>query len=197
MPKKAPKPPPPILCHLTHLSLSLPPLLSTSALEKQLFVLAYFFTHPFSWKWTTRGGPNKGKSFPVPTIPTACTQVDHRAVRWTVDLFHSFKAHLSDSALFEGRVRPDIIKLYQNNMLIHYWSQLKALRLSSAVGVPPSHTTPCPPTQLGTVTASSPPPDAITALLQRITALESELSQVKQLLQQGGPSAHPPPFLPT
>ncbi|KAG6370786.1 hypothetical protein JVT61DRAFT_10990 [Boletus reticuloceps] len=164
------------------------------------FILAYFLNHPFSWKWTTRGGPNKGRSFPVPTIPTACTQVDHRAVRWTVDLFHSFKAHLTNGALFKGRVRPDIVKLYQNNMLIHYWSQLKALRSSSAAGATvtthsppqPSHATPCPPTQIGTVLAST-PSNAITALLQRITALESELSQVKQLLQQGSPSAHPPP----
>ncbi|KAG6372371.1 hypothetical protein JVT61DRAFT_7813 [Boletus reticuloceps] len=164
------------------------------------FVLVYFLTHPFSWKWTTRGGPNKGKSFSVPTIPTACTQVDHRAVRWTVDLFHSFKAHLSDGALIEGRVRPDIVKLYQNNMLIHYRSQLKALRSSSTAAAPttthstpqPSHATPYPPMPLGTVMAS-PSPDTITALLQRITALESQLSQVKQLLQQGGSPAHPPP----
>ena len=88
------------------------------------FVLEYFVAHPFSWLWTTRAGPNKGKSVSVPHIPTNCSSAAHRAVRWTVDLFHSFKAHLSPGALdSQGWVPPPLLRMYHNNMLRHYHCQ--------------------------------------------------------------------------
>ena len=59
------------------------------------FVLEFFVASPFSWSWTTRASPNKGKTLLIPHIPTHCSKLAHRAVHCTVDLFHSFKAHLS------------------------------------------------------------------------------------------------------
>ena len=62
-------------------------------------ILDYFTAHPFSWSWTTKAGPNAGKSFHVPHIPMSCKKSDHWAVQWTVDHFHLFKAHLTPQTL--------------------------------------------------------------------------------------------------
>ncbi|KAF8120605.1 hypothetical protein EV363DRAFT_1474188 [Boletus edulis] len=155
------------------------------------FVLSFFAAHPFTWRWTTKGGPNKGKSFLVHTIPTACTPADHRAVRWTVDLFHSFKAHLSPDALLSGKVPVAIVQLYQNNMLIHFRVQLRASRLLDATtglltfGTNPNpsaaepHATPADANE-----ASASTPTLIPAALeQRISTLEAELTELRKLLQ--------------
>jgi hypothetical protein len=102
------------------------------------FVMDHYNAHPFSWSWTTRSGPNEGKSFSVPHIPTHCKKSDHRAVRWTVDLFHSFKAHLSPAALDEkGRVLKPIVRIFRNNMLIHYHRQSALSKAASTRAPPP------------------------------------------------------------
>ncbi|KAF8125501.1 hypothetical protein EV363DRAFT_1299222 [Boletus edulis] len=150
------------------------------------FVLSFFAAHPFTWRWTTKGGPNKGKSFLVHTIPTTCTPADHCAVRWTVDLFHSFKAHLSPDALLSGKVPVAIVQLYQNNMLIHFRAQLRASWLLDATtglltfGMNPSpsaaepHATPADANE-----ASASTPTLIPAALeQRISTLEAELTEL-------------------
>ncbi|KAF8547649.1 hypothetical protein OG21DRAFT_1527009 [Imleria badia] len=50
------------------------------------------------WSWTTKAGPNMGKSFSVPTIPILCGNSATKSLRWTVSLFHSFKLHLHPKA---------------------------------------------------------------------------------------------------
>ena len=57
-------------------------------------VLHYYMANPFSWSWTTKAGPKAGQTFSVPTIPISCKKDDHKAIHWTVSLFHSFKTHL-------------------------------------------------------------------------------------------------------
>ncbi|KAF8128392.1 hypothetical protein EV363DRAFT_1297747 [Boletus edulis] len=106
------------------------------------FILCHFATHLFQWRWTTKSGPNKGKSFPVPTIPTACSKADHHAMQWTV-----VKSHLSQAALStEGKVSPELVNLYQNNMLIHFHAQLRVQWLLD--GKAPPHDAPLSPPAL-------------------------------------------------
>jgi hypothetical protein len=97
------------------------------------FVLDYVSAHPFSWSWTTKSGPNKGETFSVLYIPTTCKKYDHHIVRWTVDLFHSFKAHHSTNSLNkDGGVPTPLIHIYQSNMLIQFRRQLAVLHPTPA-----------------------------------------------------------------
>ncbi|KAN0087773.1 hypothetical protein V8E55_006394 [Tylopilus felleus] len=75
-----------------------------------------------STSWTTKGGPNQGKTFSIATIPIICDKEASKAIWWIVSLFHSFKAHLNPSALDSetDRVFPAIMKFYQSNMLLHF-----------------------------------------------------------------------------
>ncbi|KAI6021286.1 hypothetical protein EDC04DRAFT_2607182 [Pisolithus marmoratus] len=63
------------------------------------FVLKHLTTHPLTWTWTTKEGPNKGRSFQVPTIPIVCEKAAPKAIHWIVAVFHSFKTHLNPVAL--------------------------------------------------------------------------------------------------
>ena len=85
-------------------------------------VLHYYAANPFSWSWTTKAGPKAGQTFLVPTIPISCKKDDHKAIHWTVSLFHSFKTHLHPEAMNPetGRVLPSFVRIYQNNMLLHF-----------------------------------------------------------------------------
>ncbi|KAI6043306.1 hypothetical protein EDC04DRAFT_2600197 [Pisolithus marmoratus] len=82
------------------------------------FVLAHFTSHPSTWTWVTKDGPNKGKSFQVPTTPITCDKTAPKAVRWMVAVFHSYKAHLNPVAIDSdnGRVKQGWLWLYQNNI---------------------------------------------------------------------------------
>ena len=108
-------------------------------------VLDCFSTHPFSWSWTTKSRPNTGKSFPVPHIPTFHWKSGNRLVHWTVDLFHSFKAHPSPQILdMKGWVPIFLMCIYQSNMPIHFHCQTLASKSS-----PKSSSIPPPPRQQG------------------------------------------------
>ncbi|KAI5984841.1 hypothetical protein EDD15DRAFT_2374742 [Pisolithus albus] len=48
------------------------------------YVLNHFAHHAPVWTWVAKDGPNKGKSFQVPTTPVACAKNAPRAVRWMV-----------------------------------------------------------------------------------------------------------------
>lgn len=87
--------------------------------------LRHFASHPYTWSWTTKGGPNQGKTFSIATIPIVCNKDASKAIRWIVSLFHSFKTHLNPFVLDleTGRVFPAIVKIYQSNMLLHFCSQ--------------------------------------------------------------------------
>ena len=99
-------------------------------------VLDYFSTHPFSWSWTTKSGPN---------MATFHWKSSNRSVHWTVDLFHSVKAHLSPQILdIKGRVPIPLVHIYQSNMLIHFCCQALASKSSpKSSSIPPI--TPPPP----------------------------------------------------
>ena len=131
-------------------------------------VLDFFITHPFSW--TTKSGPNAGKYFPVSYIPTSCRKTDNRSVRWTVDLFHSFKAHLSPQLLdAKGWVPTPLVRIYQSNMLIHFCRQALAPK-------PPSKPSPIPP-------IPPPPPNSEGQLNSRIPPLSPPWSWKDSVLR--------------
>ncbi|KAI5991832.1 hypothetical protein EDD15DRAFT_2368584 [Pisolithus albus] len=102
------------------------------------------------WTWVTKDGPNKGKSFQVPTTPVACAKNAPRAVRWMVAVFHSFKAHLNPVAIDanSGRVHQGWLRLYQSNMYLHLQTQIKALQ-SRRPPIPPQPPKPCSPPSAG------------------------------------------------
>ncbi|KAI6015524.1 hypothetical protein PISMIDRAFT_115524, partial [Pisolithus microcarpus 441] len=110
---------------------------SPPALPK--FVMSHFASHPPIWTWSVKAGPNKDKSFQVPTVPIACDKTAPRAVQWIVAVFHSFKAHLNPIAISAdtGKVHPAWLRLYQNNLHIHLCNQLKA-RPSGKRSAPPT-----------------------------------------------------------
>ena len=84
-------------------------------------VLQFLAKTPPTWTWTTRAG----KSFNVPSVPTACSRDSPKVIQWIISIFHAFKAQLVPQAISQetGRVLPDYVKLYQNNMLMHFRSQ--------------------------------------------------------------------------
>ncbi|KIM55255.1 hypothetical protein SCLCIDRAFT_30499 [Scleroderma citrinum Foug A] len=137
-------------------------------------VLKYVDTHPLTWSWTTKAGPRAGKTFTVPTVPTACSKGSPKAVHWIVSIFHAFKTQLAPAALNPetGRVLPDYVKLYQNNMLVHLRSQQARIRAR-----------PHPPTK-SKAPASTPPPSApsaeLVSLKAEIAALRAEFEEFKQ-----------------
>lgn len=101
------------------------------------FILDYFHSHPFYWLWTTKAGPNAWKSLHVPHIPTHCTRMAHKAVCWTVDLFHSCKAHLSPASLdSQGHFPTPLLWIYHKNMLLHFCCQTACPLGPSSSGPP-------------------------------------------------------------
>jgi len=142
-------------------------------------VLHHLDAHPFYWSWTMKAGPNAGKSFAVPTVPTSCPKDSPKAVHWMVSIFHAFKAQLAPQALDQetGRVLPAYVKLYQNNMLMH----IRAQRAHSRVG----KTSPAsaPPRAAPRPVAVIPPqpPGVIAELRQEITALRAEIQALRLL----------------
>ena len=176
------------------------------------FVLEYFRSHPFYWLWVTKAGPNAGKSFHVPHIPTHCARTAHRAVRWTVDLFHSFKAHLSSASLdSQGCVPTPLLQIYHNNILLHFRCQLASTSgspsqppLQPPGGLPPSSaaaatkTLAAPPLVPG---PSYPPPSPCSSL--EIACLQVEITQLTaqvanltlKLASLSLPLSPPPPTL--
>ena len=77
-------------------------------------VLKYVEAHPLTWSWMTKAGPCTGKSFSVPTVPTACRKDSPKAIHWIISIFHTFKSQLAPCTLNleTGRVLPGFVKLY-------------------------------------------------------------------------------------
>ncbi|KAF9234193.1 hypothetical protein BU15DRAFT_79321 [Melanogaster broomeanus] len=155
-----------------------------------LFVARYCAAHPLYWQWTTKGGPNAGKTFKVPTVPTHCSKGSPKAISWLVNAFHSFKAHLTPSVL----VPKPLLQIYQSNMVLHLRAQLHAH--SSSDTTPPSLQPVAPGAAPSTLNpekavlrsqAMSPPPSAHptsddTSLVESLKALyASAISQVAAL----------------
>ena len=98
-------------------------------------VLRYLQTHPTTWSWTIKAGPNAGKSFTIPSVPTLCGKDSPKVILWIVSIFHVFKSQLNTQALATetGWVLPDYVRLYQNNMLFH----IKARQARQSAPPPP------------------------------------------------------------
>ena len=62
---------------------------------------------------------------PSTLVPTACSRGSSKVIQWIVSIFHAFKAQLVPQAISQetGWALPSYVKLYQNNMLVHFWSQ--------------------------------------------------------------------------
>ncbi|KAI6020617.1 hypothetical protein EDC04DRAFT_2901652 [Pisolithus marmoratus] len=134
------------------------------------FVLKHLATHPLSWTWTTKDGPNKDHSFQVPTIPITCNKAAPRAIHWVVAVFHLFKAHLNPIAIDgeTGKVKPGWLRLYQNNLYVHLQGQMKE---ATAPKRAPPTTKPSP---------TSPPLAHPKPMSPQGNLLESELSKLRQ-----------------
>jgi len=134
-------------------------------------VLHHFDAHPYFWSWTTKAGPNAGKSFAVPTVPTSCPKDSPKATQWVVSIFHAFKAQLAPQALDPetGRVLPSYVKIYQNNMLMH----LRAQRAHPRAGKPP------PLTHLELPLGQSPPSPLSPPALLRSSVQRSRPCEVR------------------
>ncbi|KAI6014920.1 hypothetical protein EDC04DRAFT_2903947 [Pisolithus marmoratus] len=135
------------------------------------FVLKHLAAHPPTWTWTTKGGPNKDRSFQVPTIPITCDKAAPRAIHWVVTVFHSFKAHLNPIAIDgeSGKVKPGWLRLYQNNLYVHLRGQMKETTVPKRA--PPTTTKPSP-TPLPLAHPKPAPPQG--------NLLETELSKLRQ-----------------
>ena len=157
-------------------------------------VLDYFVTHPFTWSWTTKSGPNAGKSFPVPYIPTFCRKFDNRSVHWTVDLFHSFKAHLSPQLLdAKGRVPTPLVRIYQSNMLMHFRRQaLSTKQLPKPASIPPPP--PPPPKQRGSDDPPTKPTTELERLRAEVTRLRKRVADLLSRHRASHPSLLYPPY---
>ncbi|KAI5988662.1 hypothetical protein EDC04DRAFT_2912469 [Pisolithus marmoratus] len=133
------------------------------------YILRYFTSHPPVWTWMTKDGPNKGKSFQVPTVPVVCEKTTPRAIRWLVAVFHSFKTHLNPVAIDTetGKVHQGWLHLYQNNLHVHLQSQLKVASPPS----PPAKPWPPTPHPPGKTPAKAHP----TTTNSQIAALQVEI----------------------
>ncbi|KAI6119916.1 hypothetical protein EDD16DRAFT_1518170 [Pisolithus croceorrhizus] len=138
----------------------------------------------------SEAGPNKGKSFQVPTILIACDKTALRAVKWIIAVFHSFKAHLNPIAIDadSGRVHPAWLRLYQNNLLIHLHNQLKARLPHKARSTPhppppkPADTTAMPVAPVLDSIQPCPPATTSSSLAAKVVALHAELGSLREKL---------------
>ena len=139
-------------------------------------VLRYLSTYPPSWSWTTKAGPNAGKSFNVLSVPTSCGKDSPRVIQWIISIFHAFKSQLAPPALDAetGRVLPGFVCIYQNNMLLHFRLQQAQSRLK-------------PPTLPKASSGTPPPPTSVSAadfaeLKAELMALQAEFEALKRSL---------------
>ncbi|KAF9231242.1 hypothetical protein BU15DRAFT_68494 [Melanogaster broomeanus] len=149
------------------------------------FVIEYYIQRPFTWDWSIRSGPNQGKTFLVPTIPTACTKNANQATKWTVDLFYSFKAQIAPQLLRNGKIPSHLIRLYQSNMVLHFKTQAAALvstrrnaRIAKMANIPPPLNKTSFADQLN-APISIPPSHALQQLQAEIMSLKNELEKIK------------------
>ena len=123
------------------------------------WVLRHLKAHPPKWTWTIRAGPRAGMTLTVPTIPIHCSSDSHKAIKWIVSVFHLFKSFLNreETAINrEGRrILPQLVRIYQNNMLLHVAAQMRILERT-----PPTKATkdaPPPPSGPSPSKTASPP----------------------------------------
>ena len=157
------------------------------------WVLRYLKAHPPKWTWTIRAGPRAGTTLTVPTVPIHCSSDAHKAIKWIVSVYHSFKTSLvrEETAIDrKGRILPQLIRIYQNNMLMHIAAQMRILERTpppakSAKGAPSPPSGPSPP-------KTTPPPSKehttcsaeIAALRAEIADLRAEIADLRKKLSE-------------
>ena len=145
------------------------------------WVLRHLKAHPPTWTWTIRAGPRAGTTLTVPTVPIHCSGDSHRAVKWIVSVFHSFKNSLhcsseTDSGT-DGKLRPQLVRIYQNNMLMHIRAQMGVLERSSPPPKP-ARPPPSPPGSIPPSKTTHPPNNAHSSCLAEIAALRAEIAEL-------------------
>ena len=170
------------------------------------WVLRYVKAHPPTWTWTLRAGPRAGTTLTVPTVPIHCASNAHRAVRWLVSVFHTFKGSLradASIAIADGKVLPPLVRIYQNNMLLHLDSQMRLyekLHPPKDTGTRASTTRPQPQPQPQPRAGSHPKPTTTlpvstpqkhTLCSAEIAALRAEIALLCERLD--AVLEHPPP----
>ena len=98
-------------------------------------------------------------------------------IQWIVSIFHAFKAQLAPQAISQetGRVLPDYVKLYQNNMLMHFHSQ-QAQSRATPKPTPSQTNRPSP----GQPPSQSPQGLTIAELLSKIEELRLDFEKFKR-----------------
>ena len=111
------------------------------------WVLCHVKANPPTWTWMLRAGPRAGTTLTVLTVPIHCSGDSHKAVRWLVSIFHLFKASLNSRAalLADGRVIPELVCVYQNNMLLHVAAQMRLFNRLHPSDKPATEDAPPPP----------------------------------------------------
>ena len=112
------------------------------------WILRHLKAHPPKWTWTIRAGT----TLTVPTVPIHCSSEAHKAIKWIISVFHLFKkslVHEETTINWEGRILPQLIHIYQNNMLLHIAAQMRILEctppVKSAKDAPSPPSGPSPP----------------------------------------------------
>ena len=138
----------------------------------------------------------RGKIFPSTLFPTFCRKTDNQLVHWTVDLFHSFKAHLSLQLLnAKGRVPTPLVHIYQSNMLIHFHRQASApKRLPKPSYIPPP--IPSPPKQQGPADPPVKPTTELERLRAEVTRLRKGVADLLSCHQASPPIPSISPLCP-
>ena len=166
------------------------------------WVLRHIKAHPPTWTWMLRAGPRAGTTLTVPTVPIHFTSDVHRAIRWLVSIFHTFKGSLraeNSIMIADGKVISPLVCIYQNNMLLHIDAQM---RLFDRLHPPKDHreelTQPQPsprarPSHSRTAgtPAPQPPPSKHTSCTAEIAALRVEIAVLCKKLDAS--LEHPPP----
>ena len=170
------------------------------------WVLRHIKAHPPTWTWTLRAGPRAGTTLTVPTVPIHCASDAHRAVRWLVSVFHTFKGSLraeSSITIADGKVISPLVCIYQNNMLLHIDAQMGLYdRLhppkdhQDETTRPQSQPQPAPRarpshTRTTNTPAPQPPPQKHTSCSAEIAALRTEIEVLRKKLDAS--LEHPPP----
>ena len=169
------------------------------------WVLCHIKAHPPTWMWTLRAGPRAGTTLTVPIVPIHCASDAHRAVQWLVSIFHIFKGSLqaeSSIAITDERVISPLVRIYQNNMLLHIDAQmhlydclypLKDLQEESTLPQPQPQ--PCvrpPQTRTTNTPAPQPPPSKHALCSAKIVALHAELDVLHKKLDASLEHPSPP-----
>ena len=145
------------------------------------WVLRHIKAHPLTWMWKLHAGT----VLMVPMVPIHYPSNAHKAVRWIVSIFHLFKSSLHSSSLTpDGRVLPPLVRIYQNNMLIHIAGQQQLYDRLHPTQPEPEVTPPHPGKPPPSKTPLPPPPKQHTTCTAEIAALRAEIEALRKKMAE-------------